>query len=110
MKNFVQDGKSVDFTAPAGGVVAGSFYLIGAAIVVAATTQVAGATFAGWLTGTYTVPAATGQAWIEGAKLYWDDTAKNFTTTVGSNTKAGIAAVAKLSATAIGQIRLIPTI
>jgi predicted RecA/RadA family phage recombinase len=110
MKNFVQDGKSVDFTAPAGGVVAGSAYLIGAAIVIAATTQVAGALFAGWLVGTYNLPAATGQAWAEGAKLYWDDASKVFTTTVGANTKAGVAAVAKLAAAATGQVRLIPTI
>lgn len=35
------------------------------------------------------VPKATGQAWVPLAKIYWDDTAKNFTTTSTANTFAG---------------------
>jgi predicted RecA/RadA family phage recombinase len=43
------------------------------------------------VTGIFDVPKATGTAWTEGATIYWDNTAKNFTTVSTSNTKAGVA-------------------
>jgi predicted RecA/RadA family phage recombinase len=46
------------------------------------------------------------QAWTEGAKIYWDDTAKNFTTTSGGNTLAGVAAAAAANPSATGKVRL----
>lgn len=110
MKNFVRNGGNPTFTAPAGGVVSGSVYKIGVAIVVACATVAAGQPFAGKTLGEFTMPAATGQAWTEGALVYWDDTAKNLTTTAASNQKAGYATVAKLSAAATGTIELIRTI
>lgn len=58
------------------------------------------------LEGTYACPKATGQAWAQGALLYWDNTAKNFTTTVSTNTLAGHAESAALSADTTGAIRL----
>lgn len=52
------------------------------------------------------VDKATGQAWTGGAVVYWDDAAKNFTTTSTANTKCGrIIADAESSADR-GQIRL----
>jgi len=41
-------------------------------------------------------------------KVYWDNTAKNFTTTVGSNTLVGVAseAVAGGAGDTIGKVRL----
>lgn len=41
-----------------------------------------------------------------GATLYWDDTAKNYTTTVGTNAKAGYATEAALAADAVVQMHL----
>lgn len=41
-----------------------------------------------------------------GATLYWDDTAKNVTTTVGTNTKCGYAIEAALSADTNVQMKL----
>jgi predicted RecA/RadA family phage recombinase len=108
---FSQDGNAIDFTAPSGGVVKGSFYKIGSAIVWAGEKAPEGEQFPGWMEGAYTdVPAATSQSWAEGVTLYWDDTAKKFTTTATSNTKAGVATAAKGSSAAVGGIRLIPTI
>lgn len=53
------------------------------------------------------VAKATGQAWSVGALLYWDNTAKNLTTTVGSNTKAGYCLEAALSGdTVSGKVLL----
>lgn len=110
MKNFVRNGGNPTFTAPTGGVVSGSVYKIGSAIVVAGATAAVGVPFAGRTLGDFIVPAATSQAWTEGALVYWDDTAKVFTTTAASNQKAGYAIVAKLAAAATGTITLVPTI
>jgi predicted RecA/RadA family phage recombinase len=49
-------------------------------------------------------PKATGQVWSVGSLLYWDDTAKNFTTTVGTNTKCGHALAAALSADVVSGL------
>ncbi len=54
------------------------------------------------------VDKATGQAWLGGAKIYWDDTAKDFTTTVGSNTLAGRAVQPAATGDVRGQIQLTP--
>jgi len=110
MKNFVQPGNSLDLIAPSGGVVAGAPVKIGLIIAVPAIAAAVGATFAGHVTGVFDVAAATSQAWTQGALVYWDDTAKNFTTTAGSNQKAGYAVDAKLAAAAVGRVRLQPTI
>lgn len=54
------------------------------------------------------VPKATGQAWVPLAKIYWDDTAKDFTTTSTGNTLAGFAVVDAVSADTEGVIDLDP--
>jgi predicted RecA/RadA family phage recombinase len=113
MKNFVQNGHNLDFIAPAGGVVSGVAIVIGALIVVPATTAAEGMPFAGWIEGVYNLPAAvhaSTQAWTTGQLLYWDDAAKVFTITVGSNKKAGVAAAPKASADATGAVKLIQTL
>lgn len=106
MKNYVQHGGTLDFTAPAGGVTAGVPLLIGAVLVVPAFSAVEGATFAATLTGVFTLPKATGAAWTEGSILYWDDAAKKVTTTSAGNTKIGLVAKAAASADTVGNVRL----
>ncbi|MDP3405052.1 MAG: DUF2190 family protein [Brevundimonas sp.] len=108
MRTHVQPGDSLDFVAPSGGVVAGMAYKIGLLIHVAATTALEGASYSGDIVGVFDVPAATSQAWTQGVKVYWDDTAKTFTTTASGNTACGHAAYAKDSAAAIGKVRLQP--
>lgn len=54
------------------------------------------------------VPKATGEAWTPLTKIYWDDTAKKFTTTSTSNTLAGYVKEPALSADIEGVIRLDP--
>lgn len=105
--NFIKPGHVLTLTAPAGGVVAGTCYLIGAILAFAKTTAAAGEEFEGARDGIYeNAPAATGQAWTEGQKIYWDDTAKRFTSTATSNTLVGAAAGAKASAAAVGIVLL----
>ncbi|MFG1267640.1 DUF2190 family protein [Xanthobacter sp. DSM 14520] len=107
MKNFVQHGDTLDMTAPAGGVISGTAYLIGALFGVATASADAGTTFPLRVVGVYTLPKATGEAWAqEGAILYWDNTNKRLTTTASGNTKVGSVASAALSAATTGVIRL----
>lgn len=106
MKNYVQHGDTLDLVAPSGGVVSGVAYLIGTIFAVAVVSAAEGATFAGRLTGVYTLPKATGEAWTQGAALYWDNTNKRLTTTSSGNTKVATAAVAAGSGDTSGYARL----
>jgi len=59
---------------------------IGVTLVAIAATTGVGAVA---MEGVFKVAKATSQAWTQGAIIYWDDTAKNFTTTSSGNTAAG---------------------
>lgn len=91
MKNFLQEGDVLPFTAPVGGVVSGGGYLIGSVFVVAVRDAAAGAEFGGFTEGAFSLPKVAAQAQAEGAALYWDNTAKNVTTVSAGNTKIGFA-------------------
>lgn len=52
------------------------------------------------------MPKKTAQAWTTFDALYWDNTAKEFTTTSTGNTHAGWAAADAASADAVGAVRL----
>lgn len=106
MINYVKPGEVVTRTAPVGGVVSGTAYLIGSLLVVATVTAAAGELFEGLTHGVVTLPKATGEAWTEGAKVYWDNTAKKITTTASGNTLVGVADAAAASSDTTGNVRL----
>lgn len=106
MKNFVQPGDVLTFTAPVGDVVSGTGYQIGSLFCVAAADAAAGAEFEGQITGVFDLPKATGAGWTEGQVLYWDDSAKKVTGTVGANLLIGTAARVEASGDTIGRVRL----
>jgi predicted RecA/RadA family phage recombinase len=106
MKTYIRDGDRIPLTAPAGGVVAGRGYLIGDLFVVAISSAAAGVTFTGQVEGVIEHAKVSAQAWTEGAALYWDNTAFNVTTTVGSNKKIGHAAAVAVNPSAVGLVRL----
>ncbi len=106
MKNFIQDGATLPLTAPAGGVASGNGYLIGTLFVVAAHSAAAGEKFSGARLGVYELPKAAGQAWSEGAVIYWDNTAKNCTTVSTSNTRIAFATAATDTAVTTGRVVL----
>ncbi|MFE8600237.1 DUF2190 family protein [Archangium violaceum] len=106
MKNYRQAGDTLTLTAPAGGVTSGSVYLIGALLVVATFSADDGAPFTGARSGVYELPKAGGEAWAQGAALYWDNNAKKFTTTATNNTRAGYAVADALSAATVGAVLL----
>lgn len=91
MKTFRQPGEIITLTAPSGGVVSGTAYLIGTLVVIATATVAQTLPFAALAVGVVDVPKVNDEAWTEGLKLYWDDTAKKFTSVVGANTLVGVA-------------------
>lgn len=94
MKNFVQPGESVEFTAPAGGVVSGVGVQIGQFFVIPTVTAAEGARFNGLCEGVITHEKPGTQAWAEGAVVFWDEGAKKITTVSAGNLQIGVATVA----------------
>ena len=90
MKNFIQDGDVITVTAPAV-VAAGAGVLVGSIFGVAVSGGGSGAAIEVATEGVFVLAKATGAAWTEGARIYWDDTAKNCTITASSNKLIGVA-------------------
>lgn len=109
MKNFVQRGDVLSLTAPYA-VAAGAGLLVGSLFAVATSAADNGAAVEGALTGVYDLAKVSAQAWTAGAKIYWDDTAKNCTTTSSGNTLIGVAALAAANPSATGRVRLNGTV
>lgn len=73
--NYVQPGKIMPFTAPAGGVTSGSGYIIGGLFVIAAGDADAAATFQGHTEGVWTLSKTLSEgAVVEGRAVFWDAT------------------------------------
>lgn len=98
MKTLRTSGDVLTIIAPSGGVVSGTGYLIGTMFGVAESTQAAGELFAFRIKGKVKLPKAASQAWAICVKVYWDDTAKNVTTTSSGNSLIGAAAEVATSA------------
>lgn len=105
MKNYVQPGEVLELTAPSGGVVSGTPVLIGALVVIPAVDAAQTVKFSAAVVGVYEVPKATGDAWLEGEKVYWDVADGNFNQSSSGNTLVGVAARAAESADATGFVR-----
>lgn len=108
MDNFVQKGHAVEFTAPGGGVVAGTPKMIGQLLVIPAVTAAAAARFVGYTTGVFRVTKVGSQAWTEGAVVFWDAGNSRFTTAGAGNFQAGVAveAVGSGASETTGVVRL----
>ena len=107
MKNYVQPGNTITLTAPYA-VASGDGLLVGAIFGVAAGTAALGESVEAALTGVYDLKKVASQAWAAGDKVYWDNTAKQTTKTLTSNTLIGVAteAVAGGATDLIGRVRL----
>lgn len=80
-KKFVEPGDTLPLTAPSGGVVSGTPYLIGSVFGVAQTTQDEDEEFPLMVVGVHILPKQTGVTFAEGDPAYWDDGAGNIDTT-----------------------------
>lgn len=104
MKNFIQPSDTIDAVIGAT-ITSGQAFLVGTMLVVAQVAGVSGDTISAKTDGVYSIPKAVG-AISQGAVVYWDDTAKNVTTTSSGNTKCGYAFNAALSADTTANIML----
>jgi predicted RecA/RadA family phage recombinase len=105
MKNWIQEGEVLPLTAPEV-LASGQGFLVGAMFAVAQHSAASGATVEGQLTGVVTLPKVSAQAWTLGAAVFWDNTAKNVTTTASGNTRIGVAALPAVNPSASGVVRL----
>jgi predicted RecA/RadA family phage recombinase len=100
MENYSQPGEALTLTAPSGGVVSGQPYKIGGLVVIATETKAQTLPFAAVTKGVVLGDKVAIQAWTEAQKIYWDNSARLFTTSAGGNTLVGVAA--KAIAAAVG--------
>lgn len=107
MRNFIQPGNILTFTAPSGGVVSSGGYLIGQTFVVATGDADEGDPFEGQVTGVFELAKNNTLAWAEGQPLYWDDANSEVTTSDADGAVLiGSAAAAALQAATVGNVRL----
>lgn len=105
MKTFVMEGRTITLVAPYN-VLSGGGLQVGSIVGIAGSDALSGADVETVLEGVFTVAKATGAAWTQGALIYWDNAAKNFTTTVATNKLAGVATLAALAGDTVGNVRL----
>ncbi|MEO5330533.1 MAG: DUF2190 family protein [Magnetococcus sp. YQC-5] len=108
MKNWIQPGDIVTVVAPAV-VNSGDGLMIGALFGVAVSTAALGDNMEMVTEGVVDLPKAV-VVISQGAKTYWDNTAKNVTTTVGTNTLIGCAIMAAAIGDATIRVRLNGTV
>ncbi|MBV7529030.1 DUF2190 family protein [Chitinophaga sp. sic0106] len=105
MNTLVSKGNCIEVVAPSGGYSSGQPVLVGALVGISANKYAQNEIAVINLSGAFVVAKAA-EAWNAGDKLYWDATNSVFTKTVGSNTFAGYAYSAALSAAGTGIILL----
>jgi predicted RecA/RadA family phage recombinase len=104
-KLFSQPGEVITLAAPYDRT-AGQGALVGALFGVAMSDVLNTVSGQFAIEGVHTLAKATGQTWTQGALIYWDNAAKNCTTTSTSNTRIGCAMQAQASGDTTGLVRL----
>jgi predicted RecA/RadA family phage recombinase len=109
MKNFIAEGDIVNVVAPAA-VVSGQFLKVGDLFGVCQTAAAINTDVPIATRGVFEGPKVSAQAWTQGVKIYWDDTAKLLTTVLTSNKLVGVATKAAINPSATGQVLLVQSI
>jgi predicted RecA/RadA family phage recombinase len=84
-----KDGYHISLNAPVGGVVSGNVYVIANLIGVALQTAAAGEPFVLVTKGVFELPKKSADNIALGAKVYWDVTPGEITSTASTNYKIG---------------------
>ena len=107
MKNYVQPGRTLTIASPYA-VTSGDGLLVGAIFGVATANAASGEAVEAGLVGVFDLKKTASQAWAVGDRVYWDNTAKETTKTVGSNTLIGVAVepVSNAATDIVGRVRL----
>lgn len=90
MKNYIEKGTTIDYVVSGDAVKSGQIVVVEKVIGVALTDGAVGETIALKTEGVFALPKATG-AIEQGAAVYYDNSAKNITTTDSGNTLVGVA-------------------
>ncbi len=106
MKNFIQEGNAITLTAPSGGVVSGHIVVIASIFAVASITAAENEDFEGVTEGVFEFAKTSADTPAQGDVAYWDNTAKEVTTTSASNTEVGIFVKAYGNGDTLAQVRL----
>ena len=104
MKNFVQPGDNLDLIAPRA-LSSGAGFLVGAIFAIASMDAAQGTVVASVTRGVFDLPKAAG-AVTQGQKIYWDDAARNVTTTANGNTIIGVATQAAAAGDVNARVKL----
>ena len=105
MKNYVQPGDNLTLPAPYD-VKAGDGVLVGNLFGVATAGAAAGEPVTIVRKGAYDLKKISAQAWAVGAKVYWNDTAKECTTVASGNKLVGAAVNAAADPSDTGMVVL----
>jgi predicted RecA/RadA family phage recombinase len=97
MRNYIQKGDDITIDSPAD-VLSGTGVIIGNLFGVANGDAQTGKPVVLSTVGVFDLPKTTANDIAVGAALYWNDTAKEVTTTASGNTKIGVAIVTKSGA------------
>lgn len=111
MKNFVAEGKIVKYSNTGSAISSGDVVAFASGVGVA-VTDIEATTGIGsvMVEGVFLLAKATGTAWSQGDKLYWDSSASKFTKTASGNKPAGTAYADAASGDATGYVKLEETI
>jgi len=109
MKNYKQNGAVLSVLAAAT-ITSGDGVLTGTIFGVAQTDAISGENVEVVRAGVFTLPKVSAQAWTQGAKIYWDDTAKLATTVATANTVIGAATEIAANPSGTGDVLLDGTI
>ena len=105
MKNFVQQGNFIAALAPYA-LISGQGALVGALFGIASADAANGAEVQLARTGVFDISALNTDTGAVGVKVYWDNTNKRITTTVGSNTLVGVLVAAKVNGDTTARVLL----
>jgi predicted RecA/RadA family phage recombinase len=105
MKNYIQAGGVITVLAPYV-VASGQGVQVGALFGIAAYDAAQGAPVEIKREGVFDVSAVTADTATQGAKIYWDNTARKLTTTATNNTLVGAVTVAKVGTDITARVLL----
>lgn len=106
MKNYVQRGDTVTFTAPTGGAASGIPVVIGSLCLIPICDVEEGEEGDGDVMGVFELPKASTDAPTQFQKAYWDATNGVVTTTDSGNTLIGVFMDALEAGTETAAVRL----
>lgn len=91
MKNLIQKGDVITVAAPAGGIASGEGLIVGSIFGIAAYSSAEGDPVELGTTGVYQLPKASAAVLTVGARVAWDNTAKNINVPGSGRFPVGIA-------------------